>query len=159
MEERQPGVVYESASFRLHRTRWRKVIDQEVYDQCSGNEVEHYCGDDHMAAPLGLQVAGDESPSRAEGGGGYDCQQNDGSRRESVEVEAYQRNAEASHVGLTLRANVEQAGMIRHGKGKAGENEIGRVEQSIANALAIKKCALDNYRGGLERVLSYGKQD
>ncbi len=49
--------------------------------------------------------------------------------------------------------------MIRHGKGKAGENEIGRVEQSIANALAIKKCALDNYRGGLERVLSYGKQD
>ena len=52
------------------------------------------------------------------------------------------RDAEAGDIGLAVAADVEQAGMEGDRDRKAGEDEVGGVEEREADALGIAERAL-----------------
>ena len=58
---------------------------------------------------------------------------------QEVEIEADERDAEAAEIGLALGADIEKPGMEGDREGKAGEDEVGRVEQRVADARASSR--------------------
>ena len=79
--------------------------------------------------------------------------------RQPAEIEADQRDAEAAEVGLALAADVEQAAVERDRDREPGEDEAGRVEQRVADRLAVAEGAVDQELDRLERVLAEHQHD
>src|SRR5690606_34509355 len=70
-----------------------------------------------------------------------------------------QGDADAADIGLALDADIEQAGMEGDGHRQPGEDEIGRVVERIADALARAEGAGDHQRGGPERIFAHDEND
>ena len=154
-ELRQLPAFQEDARLRRHGACRLEHVDQQVDHQRGGDEVEHDGGDDDVRAALGLQIGRDERPQRA----GYrrtdDRQRKDdppGQRR--VEGQRRQRDAEAADIGLAFAADVEQPAMEGDCHRKAGEDEVGRVIERVADAVAGTEGALHHQHRGAQRVLA-----
>ena len=68
-------------------------------------------------------------------------------------------DAEAAEIGLTLAADIEQAAVEGDRDRKAGEDEIGRVIEREAEALAIAERAVDHQAHRLEGILADEQDD
>ena len=69
-------------------------------------------------------------------------------------MQADQRRAQPAQGRLSLAADVEQPGMVRHRDRETGENEIGRVVEREAEPLAGAQRAAQQDGGRLQRVLA-----
>src|SRR4051794_14386493 len=134
-------------------------VDQQVGHDRGGDEVQHDRRDDDVAAAPGLEPARDEAPDGAERGRGQDGERQRHGCREVAGGERHEREAETPDIGLPLAADVEQAGVIGHGDGEAGVDEVGRVVERVADRLAVAERAVDEELGGLERILADQEDD
>jgi hypothetical protein len=80
-------------------------------------------------------------PRGAAGRGRDDGGENDQHGRPAAGAQAQQRHGEAADVGLALGADVEQAAVERDSDGEAGEDEVGRVVQGVADRLGVPERA------------------
>src|SRR2546426_405760 len=105
--------------------------------QRRGDEVEHDRRDDDVAAASGLEPGGHERPGRAAGRRQNDRGRDDQRRRPAPGPETEQRDAETADVGLTLRADIEQATVKGDGDRQTGEDEVGRIVERVADRLGV----------------------
>ena len=90
-----------------------------------------------MTPAFGLKVPWDCTPcctEKCRGGNGGGKNQ---SKRKIFQPETDQSYSEPADVGLSFRANVEEAAVKSNGKGQGCKNEIGCVVKSVANALIV----------------------
>ena len=144
----------EGARFRVHRARLAQHVHEQIDDEHAREPVEHDRRDDDVAAALGLQIAGNGGPGGAEGGRAEDPERDQQETRQEAEVEHDEGGAEAAEGRLTFAADVEQPGMIGDRDRKPGEDEIRRVEQREAEALARAEAALDQEPRRGERIFA-----
>ena len=155
------GEARHFAAFRKHAAgrvllaRRNQVLHDDEVHQAGGDEVEHDGGDHNVAATLGLQIAGQEAPQRAEQGraehGGRN--QEPGGQR-LVEGQHGHRQAQAADIHLAFGTDIEQAGLHRHGDRQARENEGAGVEQGVAQAFRIEDGAVDEDTQRFGRVFA-----
>ena len=135
-------------------------FDQQIAHQRGGDEVEHDCGDHHVAAAFGLQIGWDQCPASAkQAPGDHRENQSDGpmGHQDGRDEQTSQADAQAANHRLTLSANVEHRGLERDGHGKPGEDEVGGVIKRVAPAICRPKRAVDHGHQRLERVFPDGK--
>jgi hypothetical protein len=108
-------------------------VDQQVGHQRRGDEVEHDRRDHDVAAAARLEPRGDECPGGAEDARRRDGQREHDPRGQRPKARPTRPDAEAADVGLPLAADVEQAGVVGDGHGEAGEDEVRRVEERVAD--------------------------
>ncbi len=113
-----------------------------------------------MWLPRGLQPGRDERPERADHRRADDREREDQPPgQDVVEGERDDADAEAGDIGLALAADVEEAAVEGDGDRKAGEDEVGRVVEREADALAAAERAVDQDDRGAERVLADEEHD
>ena len=146
--------------FRRQDAGGLQDVDHHVDHDRRGDEVEHDGGDDDVAAALGLQPAGDEGPEAA------DRRRREDRRPGSVSHqgrdcigERDEDDAEAGDIGLAVAADVEEAGMGGDRHREAGEDEVGRVVERVAEVVAVAEGAGDDGLKRGERVLADGEDD
>ena len=153
-EERQFGTRSESTCRRIHRPFRFQDLDQQVHHEGRRDVVEHDRRDDDVTATLGLQPCGDEGPGGPEQGtANQRCRECQGPVRPGNR-QADQRHAQAPEGGLSFAADVEEPGVERDRRAEPREDEIRRVEQRVAPAIARAERAGDHEPQRLERVQS-----
>ena len=159
-EPRQLRTRRESARARLHGADRFEHRDQQIDHQAGGDEVEHDRGDDDVAAALRLQIRRDQRPERAEKEGEADRQrQVQPPGQHCAKRQGDDGDAETTEIGLPLAADVEQPAMESDGDGEPGEDEVRRVIEREADALAIAERALDHQPRRLDRAFADDQHD
>ena len=154
-QQGQGGAVGEHARGRVLLAFRDQVFDDHEVHQARGDEVEHDRRDDDVAAPLRLQVAGNEGPQRAEDGRADHRERNqEDARHMGVERQHDPRQAQAAHIHLAFRADVEEARLHRDRHGEAREDEGACVEQRVREAFRIEDGAVDEDAERFRRALA-----
>ena len=78
-------------------------------------------------------------------------QRDDDHHGQVAQRQADESDAQAAEIGLALGADIEQPGMEGDREGKAGEDEIRRIEQRVAEARAIAEGAVEHDAQALQR--------
>jgi hypothetical protein len=118
-----------------HGARRLEHVDQHVDHDGCGDEVEHDRRDDDVAAASRLQPGGDQRPGRSDrrrGDDGDGVGQPPG--QDMVEGQRDDGDSEAGDEGLAFPADVEQAAMERDRDREAGEDEVRRIVERVADA-------------------------
>ena len=149
----------EVPALRLHGAGPGHDVDEQVDHHRGGDEIEHDGRDDDVAAPVGLQPRGHEGPGGAEESGPGDGRGHDQGKGQEIQVQAHQGCPQSADVGLALAPDIEQAAVKGHRHRQPGKDEVGGVEEGIADRLLEAEGAPYQYPYHLPRVLADQQHD
>ena len=113
-----------------------------------------------MAAAIGLQPARHRRPDTAEQGSpDHRQRQQRIPGQQPVQCQDHKPDPEPADIGLSFAADIEQPGMEGDRDGKAGEDEIGRVIERVADGLVIAESPVEHDVQRFDRVFAERQDD
>ena len=131
------------------------MVDQQINQQGTGQEVEHDGGDHHVAATIGLQISRYRCPGNTENNAGHQHHGQHHPRRLAVrQPQRHQPGTQTTHDGLPLTTNVEQPAVKSNRHSQAREDEGRGVVQRVTQTTRRTKCAANQDSQYVNRVLT-----